>query len=70
MKKIWARDIIAGLALIAFVGQLILIGLHIFDAYWSAREEMLILGWLFINLVAIALLFTDRAVQWFGDLSK
>jgi len=31
---------------------------------------MLILGWLFINLVAIALLFTDRAVQWFGDLSK
>lgn len=70
MKKIWARDVLAGLALIALIASLVGFGLHFFDPNWSAREALLIVGWLVINLVAVALLYSDSAIQWFGDLSQ
>jgi hypothetical protein len=69
-KKIWARDLLAGFALIAFIGALVGFGIHLLDPDWSAREAFLVVGWLLINLLAVALLYTDGAIQWFGELSK
>jgi hypothetical protein len=70
MKKIWARDLLAGFASIAFIGALVGFGIRFFDPDWSAREAFLVVGWLLINLVAVALLYTDSAVEWFGESSK
>jgi hypothetical protein len=56
-KNIWARDVLAGLAAISW---LLATGLTV----WQ-RELEIVEGVLTINLVAVAMLFTASAENWF-----
>jgi hypothetical protein len=69
-KKIWARDFLGGLALFAVLVWLVVLGFHFFDPDWRTEEAIFSMIWLFINVTAVALLFTKSAMEWFGDLSE
>jgi len=58
-KMIWARDVLAGLAVFSW---LFATGL----AVWQ-RELGIVEGVLTINFVAVAMLFTDSAENWFAE---
>ena len=58
-KKVWARDVLAGLAVLSW---LFAAGL----AVWQ-HQLGIVEGVLTINLVAVAMLFTDSAENWFGE---
>jgi hypothetical protein len=57
-KKIWARDVLAGFAVISW---LLATGLTVWQRELGLVEEVLT-----INLVAVAMLFTASAENWFG----
>jgi hypothetical protein len=61
-KQLWARNTLAGLAVISVLWW----------PLWIQQESLSIdvdvAAVLFINLIAIALLFTERSRRWFGDM--
>jgi hypothetical protein len=63
-KKIWARDLLAGVAVISIVVWVLTVGSAWGDTLnqhsWGRISSIL-----FVNLIAVALLFTDGADQWF-----
>jgi hypothetical protein len=63
-KKIWARDVLAGLALISW---LMATGIAAWELATGSSGSTLwkVVGFLTINLAAVALLFTDSAGIWF-----
>jgi hypothetical protein len=69
-RKVWARDLLAGLATLSVLWLLVQIVLSYFSEQVATQLELLPVTERFIlpsNLVAVALLFTSQAMEWFGD---
>jgi hypothetical protein len=69
-RKVWARDLLAGLATLSVLWLLVQIVLSYFSEQVATQLELLPVTERFIlasNLVAVALLFASQAMEWFGD---
>jgi hypothetical protein len=69
-RKIWARDLLAGLAVLSVLWLFARIVLSYLSEQMATQLQFLSATEIFVlvsNLIAVAFLFTPRAIEWFGD---
>src|ERR1700722_9412866 len=66
LRKAWARDVLAGIALTSLVSCLIALVISFWHHEMNEFVALPAILVIFINFLAVAMLFTDSADKWFA----